>query len=235
MPVKEILEDETLGRLLVRVNVRARRLTFRVTADAIHVTVPPGTDLLEVRRAVERLRPRLQAAHDKHRRRPIDLAFRIDAPYFKLRLVTGKGDRFLPHAIPGGMEIVCPPDTDFNDGRLQAWLQKVIEEALRHYAKTILPPRLQALSLQHQLPYKSVRTNSSRGRWGSCSAQGNINLSFYLLLLPPHLIDYVLLHELCHTRQMNHGAAFHALLDEHTGGKADALRKELKGYKTTFR
>ncbi|MCD8310089.1 MAG: M48 family metallopeptidase [Prevotellaceae bacterium] len=235
MPVKEILEDEALGRLMVRVNARARRLTFRVTADAIHVTVPPGTTLQEVRRAVERLRPRLQAAHEKHQRPPIDLKFHIDTPYFKLSLTTGTRDRFLSRSIPGGMEIVCPPGTDFHDQQLQAWLQKVIEEALRRYAKELLPPRLQALSRQHHLPYKSVRTNSSRGRWGSCSAQGNINLSYYLLLLPPHLVDYVLLHELCHTREMNHGAAFHALLDEHTGGKADALRKELKGYKTTFR
>lgn len=117
---------------------------------------------------------------------------------------------------------------------MQAWLRKVIEEALRRNAKIILPPRLYALSLRHNLPYKSVKINSSSGRWGSCSARGNINLSYFLVLLPKHLIDYVLLHELAHTREMNHGERFWALLDGMTDGKAQLLRSELRKYRTDF-
>ncbi|WP_373802195.1 M48 metallopeptidase family protein, partial [Bacteroides heparinolyticus] len=64
--------------------------------------------------------------------------------------------------------------------------------------------------------------------------RGNINLSYYLVLLPKHLIDYVLLHELAHTREMNHGERFWALLDKLTEGKAEALRMELKQYRTEF-
>lgn len=130
------------------------------------------------------------------------------------------------------MQIICPPDADFADENLQAWLRKVIEETLCRNAKVILPPRLQMLSAKHNLPYRSVKINSSHGRWGSCSAQGNINLSYYLVLLPAHLIDYVLLHELAHTREMNHGEGFWALLDKLTDGKAQPLREELKGYRT---
>ena len=79
------------------------------------------------------------------------------------------------------------------------------------------------LSMQHNLPYKSVKINSSSGRWGSCSTRGNINLSYYLVLLPKHLIDYVLLHELAHTREMNHGKRFWALLDRMTDGRAQSI------------
>ena len=100
-------------------------------------------------------------------------------------------------------------------------------EALRRNAKIVLPPRLYMLSMKHGLPYEQLKINSSKGRWGSCSAKKHINLSCYLMLLPSHLIDYVLLHELAHTKEMNHSEKFWALLDKLTDGKAKALRKEL--------
>lgn len=228
----KIISDKELGNLVVRVNSRARRLVFSTKSDAIYVSVPPRTTLHEVEEAIEKLRSRLLATRQKVVRPLIDLSFRIDAEYFQLSLVSGKHDKFLAHSELGKMEIVCPPDANFADENLQQWLQKVIEEALRRNAKIILPPRLYMLAEQHRLPYKSAKINSSRGRWGSCSAAKAINLSYFLVLLPPHLIDYVLLHELCHTREMNHGDHFWELLNGLTGGKALELREELKRYKT---
>lgn len=232
MTTDRIITDEELGRLTVRVNARARRLTFRAKEDGIHVTVPPRTSLAEVERAIEELRPRLLEAKRKRARKLIDLDYHIDTEFFKLTLVGGQRERFLSRSELGEMQIICPPNADFTDENLQTWLRKVIEEALRRNAKIILPPRLYMLSMQHNLPYRSVKINSSSGRWGSCSAQGNINLSYYLVLLPRHLIDYVLLHELAHTREMSHGEGFWTLLDKLTDGKAQALREELKGYRT---
>ena len=223
MTVNRIIEDKELGPLFVRVNARARRLTFRTKEDGIHVTVPPRTSLAEVENAIEQLRPRLRAARQKQVRKLIDLDYRIDTEFFKLTLVGGQRERFLSRSELGEMQIICPPDADFSDENLQAW---------RRNAKIILPPRLYMLSMQHNLPYKSVKINSSSGRWGSCSTRGNINLSYYLVLLPKHLIDYVLLHELAHTREMNHGKRFWALLDRMTDGRAQALRTELRKYKT---
>lgn len=232
---EHILEDKEFGPMLIRVNARARRLIFRTREDGVHVTVLPGTSLAEVKRALEELRPRLRAAAaEKQNRKLIDLDYRIDTEFFKLALVAGQRARFLSRSELGEMQIICPPDADFSDRNLQSWLRKVIEEALRRNAKIILPPRLYMLSVKHNLPYKSVKINSSSGRWGSCSMRGNINLSYYLVLLPKHLIDYVLLHELAHTREMNHGERFWALLDKLTEGKAEALRMELKQYRTEF-
>lgn len=232
MVAERILEDKELGCLHVRVNIRARRLTFRTKEDGVHVTIPPGTTLKELENAVEQLRPRLIAAKQRQARPSIDLNYRIDAEFFKLTLISGQRERFLSRSELGKMQIVCPPNADFSDKALQVWLRKAIEEALRRNAKIILPPRLYMLSMRHSLPYKSVKINSSSGRWGSCSARGNINLSYYLVLLPEHLIDYVLLHELSHTREMNHGVHFWELLDTLTDGKAQMLRKELKQYRT---
>ena len=165
MTVNRIIEDKELGPLFVRVNARARRLTFRTKEDGIYVTVPPRTSLAEVESAIEQLRPRLKAARQKLVRKLIDLDYRIDTEFFKLTLVSGQRERFLSRSELGEMQIICPPDADFSDEKLQAWLRKVIEEALRRNAKIILPPRLYMLSMQHNLPYKSVKINSSSGRW----------------------------------------------------------------------
>lgn len=227
-----VISDEQLGCLIVRVNPRASHLVFRAKENAFVVSVPPGTTIADVKHAMEKLRPKLMVLHEKAARPLIDLDYKIDAEYFKLSLVSGEKDQFMANSRRGEMEIICPPHADFTDSNLQTWLRKVIGEALRLNAKYVLPPRLLQLSKQSGLPYASVKINSSQGRWGSCSARKNINLSYFLLLLPSHLIDYVLLHELCHTREMNHSERFWALLNQFTDGKAQALRKELKEYKT---
>ena len=222
------IEDAELGTITWKVNAKARRMTFRTKPEGVYVTVPTGTTQKEVKMAIETLRPKLLKTKEKAKPKPlIDLNYRIDAEYFKLSLVSGNRERFLSHSELGEMRIICPPNADFNDAGLQEWLKKVIVEALRRNAKIVLPPRLYMLSMKHGLPYEQLKINSSKGRWGSCSAKKHINLSCYLMLLPSHLIDYVLLHELAHTKEMNHSEKFWALLDKLTDGKAKALRKEL--------
>jgi predicted metal-dependent hydrolase len=228
------IEDEKLGRLILRTNARAIRLIFRAKSDGIYVSVPLGVTLEDVKEAIEEMRDQLLAMQQKVPRVQIDLNYRIDTAHFKLSLALGKQDRFLARPRPDGMEIVCPPETEFNNENLQVWLRKAIEEALRKNAKAVLPSRLAELSAQHRLPFQAVKINSSRGRWGSCSVRQVINLSFFVLLLPQHLIDYVLLHELCHTLEMNHSDRFWSLLNSFTGGKAIALREELDEYTTSI-
>ncbi|MDR1681831.1 MAG: M48 family metallopeptidase [Candidatus Symbiothrix sp.] len=105
------------------------------------------------------------------------------------------------------------------------------ESELRTQARAFLPERLKSLAETHHFQYQSIKITKSKTRWGSCSSKKNINLSLYLMLLPLHLIDYVLLHELCHTVEMNHSPAFWDLLNRHTDGMAKALRKELRAKK----
>ena len=232
MMKEAVIEDEELGRLVVRVNQRAKSLVFRTKSDAIYVSVPSGTTMKEIKQAVENLRGKLLASRRRLNRPLIDLNYKIDTEFFKLSLVSGDKEQFLANSRLGFMQIICQPTADFTDENLQDWLRKVIEESMRRNAKSILPPRLERLSKQCGLSYTSVKINSSQGRWGSCSGRKDINLSYYLVLLPSHLIDYVLLHELCHTREMNHSERFWALLNQLTEGKALALREELKKYRT---
>ncbi|GBU06744.1 zinc protease [Bacteroidales bacterium] len=98
-------------------------------------------------------------------------------------------------------------------------------------AHQTIPYRAKELAEKYNFEFQEFKISKSKTRWGSCSSSKNINLSFYLMLLPEHLIDYVILHELCHTKEMNHGEKFWALLNYYCDGKAKLLCKELKAYK----
>jgi hypothetical protein len=85
--------------------------------------------------------------------------------------------------------------------------------------------RLQELAKQHGFTYNKVSIRNQRTRWGSCSGKGNISLNIKLVALPPELFDYVILHELVHTRIHNHSRTFWKELDKYAGnGKSKAKK-----------
>lgn len=101
-------------------------------------------------------------------------------------------------------------------------------ELLRAQAKSELPPRLAQLAALHGFVYKKVFIKNNISNWGSCSSLGNINLNLRLVTLPQNLQDYVMLHELCHLKYLNHGPQFHALLESVCPGHRE-LARLLKG------
>ena len=109
-------------------------------------------------------------------------------------------------------------------------LSKSEIEELRAQAKASLPQRVAYFAAKHSLRYGRVTIRAARSKWGSCTAEGNISLSLYLMTLPEHLRDYVIIHELCHTVHHNHSPRFHALVDKLTGGHERELAKELRQY-----
>ena len=102
-------------------------------------------------------------------------------------------------------------------------------EALRRAAKADLPPRVERLSAATVLRCTKLTIRASRTKWGSCSGENHLSLSLFLMLLPEHLRDYVIVHELCHTRHHDHSPRFHALVDRLVGGRERALQRELRG------
>ena len=95
-------------------------------------------------------------------------------------------------------------------------------------AKTLLTTRLQQLAKDNGFSYNKVFIRNQKTRWGSCSSKNNISLNMKLVKLPDELIDYVILHELVHTRKKDHSKAFWSEMDKLVGnGKkmASRLRK----------
>lgn len=126
--------------------------------------------------------------------------------------------------------IVRHPDEAGKDDIAEA-ARRAYTEALRAEAAAFLPERLSTLAARHGLRYGQIRIKAMRSKWGSCTARGDINLSLYLMMLPDELIDFVLLHELCHTVHHNHSAQFHALLDRLCEGNEKALSKQLHNFR----
>ncbi|MCK4810040.1 MAG: M48 family metallopeptidase [Candidatus Omnitrophica bacterium] len=99
----------------------------------------------------------------------------------------------------------------------------------KNEARKKLISRLEELSKQHGFTYNRIFIRNQRTRWGSCSAKNNINLNIKLIQLPDKLIDYIILHELVHTRIKNHSKDFWTELNRLIGN-ARILRAEIRTY-----
>ena len=101
-------------------------------------------------------------------------------------------------------------------------------------AQTELFNRLNYFAEKYNFPYNRAVFRRQKTRWGSCSGRNNINLNINLVTLPEQLQDYVLLHELVHTKHKNHGKVFWAEMDRLIGD-ARQLRKEMRKYRLIVR
>ena len=132
------------------------------------------------------------------------------------------------------------------------WIRHALEraqftekESIEHYSRNIgvsnstirssLTKRLDELALQYDFQYNKISLRDQKSRWGSCSAHNNISLNKKLYFLPDHLRDYVLIHELAHTRQKNHSPAFWKILFVIFGAlETKQMRRGLKAFDYLF-
>ncbi len=226
-----------LGELTLRRSARAVRLSITVRPTAVIVTLPHGVSVGDALAFVESKSDWIVKAVARSRKRaPVQA---VIVPPFSTRLHTlvlrTHGEARYDIRIRGGEVVVTYPDwmKPGADG-VQKMVRKGLEEAYRIEARRLLPGRVEALAEEHGFRYRGLTFRNSVSRWGSCSATDGISLSIHLMTLPDRLVDYIILHELCHTVEKNHGTRFHKLLDRVTGGQHPVLRKELKKYTTRW-
>lgn len=124
--------------------------------------------------------------------------------YFSTDDITAPKSRVLGSEI----RVIRPLGMSVSDPAVQRAAEKACIRALRAEAAKLLPVRLRQLAQKYDFTYTGVQIKQLKGRWGSCDSHQKITLNLFLMQLPWNLIDYVLVHELTHTRHMNHGEDF---------------------------
>lgn len=215
---------------------RARRRTIGLTIDhrGLRVGAPHRTPLSEVETLILRhgdwVAQKLDEWRERRRPVPLQLADGTRLPYLggwlEIRLSAGSNrvawadgePQALMPTSPPTLTLFPRPSTD-----AAALLRKALQQkALEHFA-----PRLAHHAARFAIAVPPLRLSSARTRWGSCSAKSGIRLNWRLIHCAPHIIDYVIVHELAHLREMNHGPRFWAIVESHCPDYR-AIRAELR-------
>ncbi len=219
-------QDQTIGTIKVRKVTRARRLRIRPYADHVLVTIPKWVAFkaghefaLSQAEWIERHRPEANSQ------------FLTGDRVGKQHVLEFKTSDEIasPRSRINGTRVCIeyPSSMSASNSSVQSEVQKAVTRALRKEAEQYLPHRVSLLASDHGFRYTTITIKQLKTRWGSCSNTRAINLNLQLMRLPTHLIDYVILHELTHTKHLNHSHHFWAEL-EMILPNYKSLRSELK-------
>jgi len=204
MPAKSFTL-KNIGVVTVSKRRGAKRLNLRVSGDKIMVSQPVWLPYA--------VGVQFALSHNKW----IDDQ-RSKQPYFEIKdgLNIGKtrvlriaSDNNLRTRIgEDAVTIFIPPHLNTKSPDVLRVAVQAIKRALKSESTNLLPSRLEALASKYDFTYRTVSCKSMKTRWGSCTNDKKITLNIFLMMVPWELIDYVLLHELAHTKHLHHGKAF---------------------------
>jgi predicted metal-dependent hydrolase len=223
-----VLDIPGIGAVTVRRSQRAQRISIMVR-PFVGVTVmlprraPVGTVHAAVRRHRAWLLRHIAKVQEVERSLVVtDQQTRL----FRLRVVPALVDAV--ETLWDGAEVLIsyPLGLAPTCEDVQREVRRALVAVYREEARTLLPPRVRDLAARCGFTVNRITVKNLRSRWGSCSVRGNINLSIHLMRLEDELIDYVILHELVHTRVRSHGPEFWNALDALLPG-ARALDRRL--------
>jgi predicted metal-dependent hydrolase len=203
----------------IRHSRRARAVRLSLCPiRGLEVVVPEGYDPARIPSVVSRHREWLERAWDRLRhirrdwpqghdaRLPAALDLRAVGEQWPVRYEDAQ--RLAVQPRTGGLVLRGPAgaEPELRD-RLRSWL--------KGRARGALVPWLDRVSERTGLAYARASIRGQRTRWASCSSRGTISLNYKILFLPPRLVDYLMVHELSHTRHLNHSRRFWALVERH--------------------
>ncbi|NOY37063.1 MAG: M48 family metallopeptidase [Chlorobi bacterium] len=236
--MNKAFDIEGLGKVIITKNRQAKHIRITVRADAsVRVTLPAGTGYNQGLYFVKKKLPWIKKSILKIQEKPAVPSLRFPGrnkltPLHELVLEKTTGTT-LTGQINGEAVIIGVPEGFTPDhAEVSAFIRFMTEKVLRLEAGSYLQGRVSQLAGEYGFQYGRITLRNMTSRWGSCSAANNISLNIHLMRLPEHLRDYVILHELVHTHEKNHGPAFWELLNRLTHNRAKALQKEMRNYST---
>ena len=221
-------DDSEFGKIMVRRSSRARSMKATVAPTGeLRISLPSyvplfmakrmvATSRQDIRNLLKAVRPALTLQDGMQIGKSHTLHIRQGSAYSLKR----SGQQLI---------LTLADSISLSDPTIVSDARSMITATLRKEAKHHLPWRLEHLAGVHGFTYASVRFTHASSRWGSCNQNKAISLNIALMNLPFELIDYVLIHELAHTKHLNHSTSFWSTV-ENADSNYKIHRKQLKQY-----
>lgn len=219
--------DPEFGEIALRRTSLSRNIRLKLDARGIiSITLPKRAPIFLAKQLLNDSRGSVRSSLSKIRKEKVtyqegDIIGKVHRLRIEQDDTVGYSHRLDKNELVVFSPVAAPADM------VQKTIHEGIPKALRVQAKSYLPRRLKTLADAHGFHYNKLRFSSAGTRWGSCSSEGTISLNIWLMQLPFELIDYVILHELTHTRHMNHSQEFWDELALFVPNHRD-LRRDLK-------
>lgn len=205
--------DDEFGDIVIRRSKRARSVKLSVAPNGtLRISMPFYAPLFLAKKLVNTSRPSLRELQSSQATVKLHDMMQLGKSH---RLSIREGARLAVRYLRNEriIQLTLPDTIPLSDAVVTKALSPIVADTLRREAKSYLPKRLAHLASIHGFHYEKVRFSHASTRWGSCSSNGTISLNIALMRLDFALIDYVLIHELSHTREMNHSQAFWRLVE----------------------
>lgn len=210
------LVDHEFGVIACKQSPRAKHIRLRVSDNGeLRATLPPSAGLHLVQELIDSSREQIRVLVAQYAAQKTIFHNGARIGHSHQLLIVHDEVAAPRHRVMGqSIRVTLPHEVDTLSPRAQAYIALQAKKALRREAHAYLPRRLKHLADTYGFSYAKVRFANQKGRWGSCSSSGTISLNVALMNQPLDIIDYVLIHELAHTRQMNHSQAFWDIVAE---------------------
>jgi predicted metal-dependent hydrolase len=207
---QSVIQDAEFGAVTVRRSRLSRHIKLKIDQrGSISISMPLRAPLFMAKNLLAQSRTQVRTHLAKAQAEQAVLTNgSLIGKSHKLSIIHGY--EFSSRLSGAELQVTIPVGVQATDQQAQLFIKEAALKALRTQAKAYLSRRLSAMAVEHGFLFTSLRFSNAGTRWGSCSSSGTISLNIWLMQLPFDLIDYVIIHELCHTRHMDHSDRFWA-------------------------
>jgi len=221
--MEELIINQRKIPITVRRSHRAMRLRLQIDSEKpeLVLVIPRYALGIQIESFIKKETPWIEKhwakalkkakLRPKHHQKDGDIYFYFGEP-LTLRLIPSVSWNPAIRVNGSMLEISLHEATTVSDGKKA--IIKIIQDFYVKKAEEVIHDRLQFFNEHYKLKYKRVTFRNQKTRWGSCSSDKNLNFNWRLIMAPIEIIDYVVVHELCHLKNMNHSAAFWRLVAE---------------------